>query len=845
MTRLFYTSIFVLLQRAASFSVSSSNSGIGAARPTSSSSRVLTTTTHRGNARFASVATQDNEVLLDVDEQVSPSSTRTESEVRAVNGAIHDNSTGLAVQKNENAPSAPASIRRSAKSEMEQLAIDIRALYQDLELGGGSIRRNMKGLSFTYVAPAASESQTSHGSNNLIGAWRSQTPLTYGVDADWPLTHKQITEKRAKLSHSPNPPPLVVYLPGLDGFGISATNQFDDLSSTFELWRMTVDKGNLQLTFAELMTSVVKFIDDATKSCDTPREVIIIGESFGGLLACAVAMALKASAKYNLTLKGMALVNPATSFDETNWEQFVPLLTSLRYLETQEEIFDDRGNFRISDVARRLPTPYSVLGGISLAATVPSQKQLSSIMEFIFRSAINDTPQNALSVSSDGFRILAEYLPAATVEHRVLKWLPVGTSVVNSPQRLSNLDVPTLVIAGNDDNMLPTKDEANRLAKLLPDCVKMDILGSGHFVLDSVNLTDVLLDSHIDPLDLRQNSSYDPITGWTLPPRDIVDRVIQKRVEPQRKRASPVFFSTDSITGKRRRGLSLVPSNSNGPILFVGNHQLFGQDLGMIVSQLIEERNIVVRGLMHPIAADGFTATIPGESSVRTQKRKWEFNEDSPLDPDLFPMFGAVKVNPRNFYRLLQTGQAALLFPGGVREALHGKNEDYQVFWPDKTDFVRVAAKFNATIVPLAAIGAADSVDIILDAPELLQLPFGVGENLANFSKNATSARYDTADSDELFIPPLALPKPFSARHYFLFGRAFDTSNLDPKDKDSCQKMYRDIEKELKGDIDALLKARNNDPYAMYGVRRTAFQRLFGKEPPTFPLESLQPSRIE
>lgn len=60
---------------------------------------------------------------------------------------------------------------------------------------------------------------------------------------------------------------------------------------------------------------------------------------------------------------------------------------------------------------------------------------------------------------------------------------------------------------------------------------------------------------------------------------------------------------------------------------------------------------------------------------------------------------GAVEVNPRNFYRLLQTGQAVLLFPGGVREALHGKNEDYQVYWPEKTDFVRVAARFNATIV--------------------------------------------------------------------------------------------------------------------------------------------------
>lgn len=274
---------------------------------------------------------------------------------------------------------------------------------------------------------------------------------------------------------------------------------------------------------------------------------------------------------------------------------------------------------------------------MSLAATVPSQKQLNGLFDFIVSNAMKTTPQSALSVSSDGFRILAEYLPAQTVEHRVLKWLPVGTSVVNNLERLKNLQVPTLVIAGNDDNMLPTKEEANRLAKLLPDCVKMDIIGSGHFVLDSMNLTEVLLDSHIDPL--GNQKPYDSIMDWTLPPKDIVDRVIETRVKPQRERASPVFFSTDSVTGKRRKGLSLVPSNDN-PLLFVANHQIFGQDLGMIISQLLEERGISARGLMHPIAADGFSGTRPGETSIRTQKRKWEFNEDNLADPDLFPMFG-------------------------------------------------------------------------------------------------------------------------------------------------------------------------------------------------------------
>ncbi|CAN0259811.1 unnamed protein product, partial [Phaeothamnion confervicola] len=74
-----------------------------------------------------------------------------------------------------------------------------------------------------------------------------------------------------------------------------------------------------------------------------------------------------------------------------------------------------------------------------------------------------------------------------------------------------------------------------------------------------------------------------------------------------------------------------------------------------------------------------------------------------------FMAFGAVPVSPRNFYRLLRRGDPVLLFPGGAREALHGKGEAYQVFWPeDRRDFVRTAVALNATIIPFSAIGGAD-----------------------------------------------------------------------------------------------------------------------------------------
>ena len=275
-----------------------------------------------------------------------------------------------------------------------------------------------------------------------------------------------------------------------------------------------------------------------------------------------------------------------------------------------------------------------------------------------------------------------------------------------------------------------------------------------------MNITEILIDSHIDPF---HAPNVDPVTEWTLPPDHVVDDVIEKRVKPARERTSPVFFSTDPVSGKRRRGLSRVPTDKNKPLLFVGNHQLFGQDLGLIISELLEERGIVARGLAHPMAL-GLGGFDGGQNTVRKQKRRYEFSENSPAEADLFQLFGAVKVSPRNFYKLLQTNQAVLLFPGGVKEALHGKGEEYKLFWPEKTDFVRVAARFNATIVPLSAIGAADSADILFDAAELLELPFGIGDNLKNWSSSSVSARYDAANEDELFVPPLAVSKPFPAR---------------------------------------------------------------------------------
>jgi hypothetical protein len=44
------------------------------------------------------------------------------------------------------------------------------------------------------------------------------------------------------------------------------------------------------------------------------------------------------------------------------------------------------------------------------------------------------------------------------------------------------------------------------------------------------------------------------------------------------------------------------------------------------------------------------------------------------------------------------------------------RREDYRLFWPDRSEFVRMASVFNATIVPFAAVGCADSFRFLFDS---------------------------------------------------------------------------------------------------------------------------------
>ena len=115
-----------------------------------------------------------------------------------------------------------------------------------------------------------------------------------------------------------------------------------------------------------------------------------------------------------------------------------------------------------------------------------------------------------------------------------------------------------------------------------------------------------------------------------------------------------ILFSTLE-DGKIVKGLSGVPNE--GPVILVGYHMLMGVELSSLAEGFLREKNIMVRGLAHPML---FSRTAESSSS------------DFSLS-DWMRVFGAVPVTPSNIFKLLSTKSHVLLYPGGSREALHYK----------------------------------------------------------------------------------------------------------------------------------------------------------------------------
>lgn len=262
-----------------------------------------------------------------------------------------------------------------------------------------------------------------------------------------------------------------------------------------------------------------------------------------------------------------------------------------------------------------------------------------------------------------------------------------------------------------------------------------------------------------------------------LTPAD--ERAISALLAPIRLWTSPKFY-----------GLENIPAT--GAVLLAANHNLYGGiDAPLIVEEVYNKRGRLLRGL-----AEDILIGVPG---LRGVMHRW----------------GSVRATRNNCRILLARDEAVIVFPGGGREAVRRKNEKYALKWDNRTGFARMAIEAGCPIVPVAAIGIDDALDIVADADSAAYKPIkAVAERLG--------FRWELAPPVVKGIGPLPIPRP--ERFYFSFGAPIDTTPwVDATDLDAAAAEVRDIvRKSVEEELRFLMAKRDRDPGRTLGGRIAA-----------------------
>ncbi|XP_020254801.1 acyltransferase-like protein At1g54570, chloroplastic [Asparagus officinalis] len=546
--------------------------------------------------------------------------------------------------------------------------------------------------------------------------------------------------------------------------------------SSFSLVLMALGWGSFCIT--SLLESLVNFVENSVKNehaLSPNRPIYLIGDSFGGCLSLAVAAR---NPSVDLVL---VLVNPATSFGNSQLQPFLPVLealpddihTAVPYVLSF--IMGDPVKMAMANVDDDLPPPRT-LEEIS--------KSLTSLLPLL--SDFNDI------------------LPKDTLMWK-LKLLKSGTAYANS--RLHAVEAEVLMLASGKDNLLPSGEEADRLWTKLKNCRIRYFKDSGHTLLleDGFNLLSVIKRTTI----YRRSKQHDFVTDYLPPTKTDFRKHIDQDNRLFRLATSAVTLSTLE-SGRIVKGLAGVPDE--GPVLLVGYHMLYGLELDPLYEAFLREKNVIVRGMAHPIL-------FRSSENSRTELSRF----------DLLLSFGALPVSPVNLYRLFAKKSFVLLYPGGAREALHRKGEEYKLFWPDQPEFVRMAARFGATIVPFGVVGEDDLVELVLDYNDQTNIPF-FREWLQNVNEDSIKLRENMEGevSKQDFHFPVLLPK-LPGRFYYLFGKPFETKEKKEllKDRESAREAYMQIKSEIEGIFSYLKTKREEDPYRGI-VQRTIYHTSRG-----------------
>ena len=589
-------------------------------------------------------------------------------------------------------------------------------------------------------------------------------------------------------------------MPGANGLQLLSSScdssELEKLASRFRLECLYLPPECSDAAFDSISLTVRERLHNlAHESVPT----VLIGESFGSLIALAAAL----DSPSRDCIRSIVLINPATSVSRS----LTPL--ALSFLPSEALSFG---------TASSLAPP--VLGDASLLTS----------------------------------------LNANAIRHRLQLMLAAANPLRS---RVHQLRIPTVLVAGQEDRFLPSDDETHQLERIIQrnggcaERIKVD--GGDHALVETASgaLSDILLNrsefiaqvleeskrNHAISQEASLRISNDP--EYQLPGSYTFSEA-RNAVWRLRDLLGARFFSTHR-SGEVVEGLDALQDER--PMIICGNHQTLAVDLVLIVAEVLERRDMLLRGVAHPslynmgsenralLPRFGLPAFEAGPESEREGARPLRaffqaMAGDSRQFEQLLSAFGSVRVGKRNLFNLLQRQEAVLLYPGGVSEAgsdTRGGQSKYKLQWPSDPSFVSLAAKFNATIVPFGAVGLEDNLTTVFSREEQLESPIG---GILKWFLKETPRVYE----EEKLWPPLALPNPFAAveRMYVRFGAPIRTDCISHRDKEAMQNVYERTKSSVEEQIEWLIAKRENDTYRK-GSRRFIYEAINGRNSaPTF-----------
>ncbi|XVF13860.1 hypothetical protein REPUB_Repub09cG0005400 [Reevesia pubescens] len=579
-------------------------------------------------------------------------------------------------------------------------------------------------------------------------------------------------------SHTPYSP-LLLFLPGIDGTGLGLITHHHKLGKIFDIWCL-----HIPVKDRTSFTDLVKLVETTVRSeykRSPDRPIYLVAESLGACIALDV---VACNPDVDLVL---ILANPATSFSRSHLQSLIPLVEYM---------------------------PYQLLPNLPYLLNLVSGNSLRMAWENVVKGLLVGEPTQDLVAMSSYLSVLADMLTRATLLWK-LQMLKSASASANS--HLHAVKVQALLLCSGKDQLFPSQDEVQRLRRILPKCEIRMFEESGHFLFleDNVDLV-----TSIKGASLYRHGKYLDYVSDYLPPTPFEFKKIYESNRLVVALTSAIMLSTLE-DGKVVRGLAGI--HSEGPVLYVGYHMLLGFELAPMVIRFLMERNILLRGIAHPMMFI-------------------KLREGKMLDLaafDTLRLMGAVPVSGPNFYKLLSSKSHTLLYPGGVREALHRKGEEYKLFWPEQSEFVRMASKFGAKIVPFGVVGEDDVGELVLDYNDQMQIP-----SLRSFIKELTEevvqlrtdARGEVSNQDVHF--PGVLPK-LPGRFYYYFGKPIETEGRkqELRNREKSQELYLHVKSEVERCMAYLKEKREKDPYRNL-LPRLLYQATHGftDEVPTFEL---------